>query len=481
LRDNALGEPALGESASRENAPHENASHENAPHENAPRELVLSKTECEAIAHRVLQFATADDTRVTITSAVRGNTRFAVNHISTSGDDVNTTVTIQSTVGTRSASLTTNALDEAALAAAVRHAEAIAAISSEDPEYMPALGPQTYAPVAATPAVMPTPADRASAVAAVVDRAQGATCVASGYLEARYTATAFATSRGLFGYERRGAVSMTTTVRTPDGTGSGWAGASANDWSDIDAAALGAHATEKANRSRLPVAVEPGKHTVVLEPTAVGNLVQLIGSALSARAADEGRSFFAKPGGGNKIGLQVVDRRVTLLSDPADAGGRQIANDGLPAQRVVWIDNGVVTQLSYDRYWAQRTGHAPTAAPEGTLRMSGGTASLHDMIAATERGILVTRFWYIRAVDPRTILYTGLTRDGTFLIEHGTVTRAVKNFRYNESPIFLLNNVEMLGVPTRVNAGEDGGPGATIIVPALKCRDFTFTSISDAV
>jgi predicted Zn-dependent protease len=147
---------------------------------------------------------------------------------------------------------------------------------------------------------------------------------------------------------------------------------------------------------------------------------------------------------------------------------------------MTWIENGVVKNLAYDRYWAQRQSVEPTPVG-GSLVMSGGDASLDEMIASTQRGILVTRFWYIRGVDPRTILYTGLTRDGTFLIENGRVTRAVKNLRFNESPIFMLNNVEAMGRPVRVSASESGGVGNGVVVPPLKVRDFNFTSLSDAI
>jgi predicted Zn-dependent protease len=280
-------------------------------------------------------------------------------------------------------------------------------------------------------------------------------------------------------------VTMTATVRTTDGSGSGWACSDGDSFADIDARRVGAVATEKAMKSRNPVAIEPGRYTTILEPTAVGNLVQLIAGAFNARAADEGRSFMSKPGGGNKLGMKVVDERVTLSSDPFDpmSPGSPFTGEGLPAQPVTWIDKGVVKTLAYDRYWAQKTGNQPTGAGGfgGGLRMSGGDKSLEELIASTERGLLVTRLWYIRPVDPRTILYTGLTRDGTFLIENGKITKAVKNLRWNESPIFVLNNLVDMGRPVRVSASEDGSPGATVIMPPIKARDFNFTSLSDAV
>ncbi|MFI5239450.1 MAG: TldD/PmbA family protein, partial [Gemmatimonadales bacterium] len=390
-------------------------------------------------------------------------------------------LTVRSTFGKRSASVTTNKSDDASLAAAVREAEDLARLSEENPEYMGDLGPQTYPPVQSQSISFPTAEDRARAVKAVTDRARAAGFIATGYIESRVGTSALANSRGLFAFEQTGGSSMTATVRTPDGTGSGWGGANANDWSGIDADAVGATATEKAGKSRNPVAVEPGRYTVVLEPTAVGNLIPIIARSAQARAADEGRSFFSKEGGGNKIGMKVADERVTLISDPADNIGSSITGDGRPTEQVVFIENGILKNLNYDRFWAEKQGKQPTAAAFGAMRLMGGDSSIAQMIASTERGILVTRFWYIRPVDQRTILYTGLTRDGTFLIENGKVTHAIKNFRYNESPIFMLNNVEAFGTPVRVSASEDSSPGGAIIMPPLKIHDFNFTSLSDAV
>ena len=445
----------------------------------------LSREECEALAKRTLAFVSAADAaRVNIASGSRGNTRFAVNQVSTGGDNYDTAVTVTAYSGRRSATSTTNQLDDASLRQAVQMAERLARLAPEDQEFMPELDPQQYEAGHAWSEATASldPVGRAEAVRAITAPAAQAGLVSTGYLDARAGASAVANSKGLFAYARATAASLTTTVRTPDGTGSGWAGASHHDWTRIDPAALGARAAEKARASRNPAAVEPGRYTVVFEPTAVGNLVQFISFALNARAADEGRSFFSKPGGGNKIGMKVVDERVTLISDPFDPeiAGAPFTAEGLPTRRSVWIENGVVKNLNYDRYWAQKKGVSPTASG-GSLRMSGGSSSIEEMIASTPRGLLVTRFWYLRPVDQRTILYTGLTRDGTFLIENGKITRAVKNLRFNDSPVFMLNNLEALGTPVRVSAGEDGGPGQAVMVPPLKVRDFNFTSLSDAV
>jgi predicted Zn-dependent protease len=268
-------------------------------------------------------------------------------------------------------------------------------------------------------------------------------------------------------------------VRTTDGTGSGWAGGEHNDWRQVDIAGISARAIDKARKSRNPFGTEPGRYTVVLEPQAVGDLMQLISFYADARSSDEGRSPFAKPSGGNKIGEQIVDPRVTIYADPADPMvlAQPWDGDGLPLGRQTIIDHGKLTELYYSRFWAKKMNKTPTGAPTSFI-MSGGNDSMEDMIAGTRRGILVTRLWYLREVDPRTIRYTGLTRDGTFLIENGKVTKAIKNFRFNDSPLVILNNLEGIGKSIRLGGTEAGG---AVVVPPLKVRDFNFTSTSEAV
>ena len=445
---------------------------------------ILTRAEAQEIAQRALRNSPAEETRVSINSAARADTRFALNQVTTSGENQDTQVTITAYAGNRAASVNTNRLDEASLAAAAKQAYEIAKLVPPNPERMPELGAQSYPAARERSITMPTPTERAAASKIVTELARANDLIATGFIECRASASALANSKGLFAYDSSSSVTMTTTVRSPDGTGSGWACTDGNTFSDLDPARVAATAVQKAKDSRSPVAIEPGRYTTILEPTAVGNLVQLIAGAMQARSADEGRSFFSKAGGGNKIGLKVVDERVTLLTDPADSpstsGGYD--GDGMPLEKVTWIENGVVKNLNYDRFWAQKQGVQPTRSGGGrSLRMLGGTTSIADMVKNTERGILVTRFWYIRGVDPRTILYTGLTRDGTFLIENGKVTRPIKNFRFNESPIFFLNNLEAMGPTIRINASENLSAGGAVYMPPIKIRDFTFSSLSDAV
>ena len=194
---------------------------------------------------------------------------------------------------------------------------------------------------------------------------------------------------------------------------------------------------------------------------------------MNARSADEGRSFLAKEGGGTKLGEKIVDERVTIYSDPLDSRvpASTWSGNGLPNPKRVWLEKGVVKNLFYNRYWAQKQGVDPVPFPSNGM-MEGTDTSLQELIASTERGILVTRLWYIRTVDPQTLLYTGLTRDGTFYIENGRIKYPIKNMRFNESPVIMLNNLEAIGKPERVGGN---------LIPPLKIRDFTFTSLSDAI
>jgi predicted Zn-dependent protease len=200
---------------------------------------------------------------------------------------------------------------------------------------------------------------------------------------------------------------------------------------------------------------------------------------LDARSADEGRSFMSKPGGGNRLGDQLMDPKVNIYTDPfnPDLPSSTWNREGQPIVKRSWIEGGVVKNLSYSRYWAQKKGVDAVPGPSNVI-MTGGTATLEDMIKSTEKGILVSRLWYIRMVDPQTLLLTGLTRDGTFYIENGEVKFPVKNFRFNESPVIMLNNVEVLGKPERTISVESY---RSYLVPPIKARDFTFSSLSDAV
>ena len=447
-----------------------------------PEGAVMTREKAQALIEKIVKMSKADGISVGVDSGYQANIRFAANRMSTAGGVINSQIGIESTFGKKHAVAVTNDMSEASLRRTVEQSETLAKLSPDDPETMPALPPQTYLPVNGyfDSTANLTPEDRARAALTALEPARKAGDLkAAGFIIVSAAANALGNNKGLFAYNRGTTANYTLTVRTDDGTGSGWAGAEQPDWKQLDFPRLSTHAIDKARLSRNPVGIEPGRYTVILEPQAVGDLVQLMAFYLGARESDEGRSAFAKQGGGNKIGEKIVDSRVTIFSDPQDPQllSQPYDGDGLPLSRQVWVEGGVLRKMYYSRFWAQKQAKQATGYPS-SLKMEGGTTSMDDMIKSNARGILVTRFWYLREVDPRTILYTGLTRDGTFLIENGKISKSVKNFRFNDSPLFLLSNLEAMSPSVRIAGTEAGGP---VVMPAIKAHDFDFTSLSDAV
>ena len=447
-----------------------------------PAGAVLSRDESQALLQRVVQLSKAESINVSLGANYNTNVRFADNQMSTAGSVVDAGLAVQSSFGPKHAVVTTNDFSEASLRRCVEQSEVLARLAPDDPEAMPELEPQRYVDVNAYMESTANigAAERAQAALTALAPARKAGDIrAAGFLVAGAGCSALANNKGMFAYHRSTSVNYTLTVRTSDGTGSGWAGADHPDWRQIDFERVSARAIDKARSSRSPAAIEPGRYTVIFEPQAVGDLVQLVAGYADARQADEGRSPFSKQGGGNKVGEKIVDSRVTLFSDPADPQllAQPFDGEGLPIARQVWLESGSLKQLQYGRFWAKKKGKTPTGGAT-SLKMEGGSSTIDEMIRNTERGILVTRLWYLREVDPRTILYTGLTRDGTFLIEGGRIARSIRNLRFNESPLFMLNNLEMLGAAERLAGTEAGG---AVVMPAIKVRDFNFTSLSEAV
>jgi predicted Zn-dependent protease len=447
--------------------------------------MIWTKDQAKQLTDRTLAMSKADQMLLVVNGNEKGNVRFARNTATTAGASSGVNLVITASFGKRAGTVTTSQFDDDSLMKAVRNAEEIAKLSPENPEAMPVLGPETFAPSAAyfDDAAGASADWRAGSVETAIGLSKKQDVVSAGFVETQAAMQAIATSKGLFAYDRYSAADYNLTARTPDGTGSGWASKSFNELRLLDPAKLAAAAIDKAARAKAPMAVEPGKYTVVLEPAAMADLLAFLMFSGNARQADEGRSYFSKKGGGNRIGDQILDEKCQIYSDPAHplAPTVTVDNEGLPIAKNVWVEKGVLKDLFYSRFWADKMGKKPTAGPSNLI-MDGGNATMDDLIAGVERGILVTRFWYIRPLDPQTILVTGLTRDGLFLIEKGKVTRPVKNMRWNESPIVAFNNVDAMTPAERVVSGEGiGGAGLSIVCPAARIREFTFSSSSDAV
>ena len=436
---------------------------------------ILSKDDAQAIMKKALSFSKADECTINFNGSEDGNIRYARNAVSTAGEQSQTSLGVSSAFGKKVGVATINEFDDVSLEKVVRRSEELAMISPENPEYMPLLGPQTFADSitynSSTAAINPD--KRADGVAKSLKVAKDASLEAAGFLENSTGFNAMLNSKGLFGYNRSTDVSFSVTVRNKEGTGSGYAGKSYNDSSKMDTLAITKTAAAKANGSVGAKAIEPGKYTVILEPMAASDMISTMFGGFDARTADEGRSYMSKKGGGTRLGEKLFDEKVTMYSDPLhpELPFSTFSGDGQAQKKTVWVENGVVKKLAYSRYWAQQKGVEPLPGANRII-MEGGKSSIEDMIKNTEKGILVTRFWYIRFVDPQTLLLTGLTRDGTFYIENGKIKFPVKNFRFNESPVIMLNNLEELGKAERTG---------NLIVPPMKIRDFTFTSLSDAV
>jgi predicted Zn-dependent protease len=441
---------------------------------------ILSKEEAQTLLKKVLSYSKADECEIGLTGREGGNIRYALNAVSTAGDISTLTLSVSSTFGKKTGTATINEFDDAALERVVRRAEELAQLAPESKEYMPLLGPQTFAESIeynANTAAM-TPESRAGLVAKSLDVTKQANLIAAGFLENANGFSALMNSKGLFAYNKASNVIFSITTRNQAGTGSGYAARGFTDVKNLDTYSATKVAAMKANSSANAKAIEPGKYTVILEPVAATYMMESM-FRFDARMAEEGRSFLSKKGGGTRLGEKLVDDKVTIYSDPfnPDLPGATWDRDGLPLEKTYWIQNGVVKNLSYSRYWAEKKGVKPVPGPSNII-MEGGDSSLEEMIKNTERGILVSRLWYIRMVDPQSLLLTGLTRDGTYYIENGKIKFPVKNFRFNESPVIMLNNVEALGKPERSISVESY---RSYMIPPMKLRDFTFSSLSDAV
>jgi predicted Zn-dependent protease len=436
---------------------------------------LLTEKEAKAIIDKVLSYAKADETSVSLTGGRTGNIRYARNTVTTSGERDNLSLTVTTVFGKRSGSATVNEFTDTALEQAVRRAEEIARLAPENAEYMPLLGPQTYLTSqtfsANTAAI--TPQFRAEAAYDSIAPALAQKLVAAGYLEDSTSFNAIGNSKGLFGYNSETGIDFSITIRTPDGKGSGFAQQTVTDGARLDAKTATANAVKKAVAAAKAIEMPPGQYTVILEPIAAESFLGFFSSALDARSAAEGRSYLSKKGGGTRLGEAMFDTQLIIYSDPyhAEAPSAPFSNDGRPLEKVTWVKDGAVQNLSYSRFWAEKQGIKAVPPPQGLI-IEGGKQSLEELIRGTDKGLLVTRTWYMRMVDPQSLVVTGLTRDGVFYIENGVIKHAVKNFRFNESPLNMFRNLEAMGQPVRVGNN---------LVPPMKIRNFNFTSLSDAV
>lgn len=442
---------------------------------------MLSRQEATNIIDKVIGYSKLPKCEVSLSWTEDAFIRFANNGITTSGYRITRQASITSvTEDKRSGNAVVSEMSDDALRRGVERAEALARISKPNPEEMPALGPQKYATLANfDPFTGSTRGDfMIPHVKAVIDSARRNELVAAGYIQRSANAVAVANKAGLFGYHTYTDSSFSNTMRNSGGTSS-WASQISTSIKDLNGESVARVSTEKCLRGAgTRRKLEPGKYTVILEPSAVSDLVGYLGSGFGARDAEQGQSFLSKQGGGTHLGEKMFPEYITLISDPLNT---KLATSPwgpslLPNQRIAWIEQGAVKNLYYDRYWASKAGKEPTPAP-GNLLLQGQDHTLDDLIQSTEKGLLITRLWYIRMLQPQTLQVTGLTRDGVFLVENGKVTDPVNNFRWNESPVRVLQNTKRLTRPLP----SQGSEGGSSIVPAIVATEFNLASVSDAV
>jgi predicted Zn-dependent protease len=493
---------------------------------------MYTREEAKAIVDKVINMAKADGVEVNLTGGERSGTRWANSTITTNLVQYDRDLTVTVRVGQKSGSASTRDFSDAGLQQMVNEATAAAQRANDNPRLRPLLGPQTYIPVdGALPSMIEFgPAERARMVKASIDTAEKMGVLGAGYIPKNDITTCNANSNGLFAYYRGAETGFILTCRMPDGSGSGWSGTEGiKDLSMLDPAALTQVAANKAIKSRNAKAIEPGRYTVILEPRANARFLSLLtgifntgrggfggggggggdnpgddtpatpgaGAPPGARpdttpagAAPTGGGGGGGGGGGlfaggapgspqsymrgKKVGDKLLGDQFTLRSDIGNPVLRQttIRNDNTPAAPVTWIDRGVLRAF----------GDQP-AAVNSSLVQEGTELSVDDMIKQTRRGLLVTSFWYIRAVpsQEQALLNTGMTRDGLFLIENGEIVGPVQNFRWNMSPIVGYSNLSLVGKAVPMDMGEAFGAANAALVPPVRIEEFYMTSVSPAV
>ena len=442
---------------------------------------MYTREEAKAITDKIINMASADAVEVNLSGGERSGTRWANSSITVNLVQYDRNVSVNVRFGQKMGSANTRDFSDAGLKAMVAEATDEAKAAADSPNLPELLGPQQYIPVdAALPNLVNFgPAERARMVKDSIDLSEKMGTVGAGYIPKNDQTTCVANSKGLFAYYRAAETGFVLTCRTPDGTGSGWAGITGiKDVTMIDAKKLTDVASNKALKSRKPKAIEPGRYTTILEPRANARFLSLMTGIFGGGGG--GGGFGGGGGGGylanKKPGDKVFSDLFTLKSDVGNQILRQtpMLGDNRPAKPVTWVEKGLLRGPE---------GTGPSANVNMSLVQEGSNLSIEDMVKQTKRGLLVTFFWYIRGVpaEKQPLLSTGMTRDGLFLIENGEITTPVQNFRWNMSPLVGYNNLTLVGKPVPIHTGESYDGGGTALVPPVRIEEFYMTSVSPAV
>ncbi|MBI1791776.1 MAG: TldD/PmbA family protein [Acidobacteria bacterium] len=421
------------------------------------------------------------DVEAALSAGSHSLTRFANNAIHQNVSERGATLSVRALEDGRTARAETNRLDADSIRRVVEEAVAITRLQAPDPELPGLAEPQPLTPVSRwfRGTAEAGPRDRARAVAEAIRVVEEQSLTAAGVYATGESMLGILNSRGVRAWHRETLAQFSITALGADS--SGWAKLTACNREDLDPVALASRAAAKAAASAGPTEIGPGRYTVILEPAAVLDLVGQMFGDFSATALRDGRSFLA-----DRLGTQLFGRNIRIADDVRHLAqsGPPFDGEGVPRQALDLVEQGVARQVACCRQAAQQNGVTPTGhgfyVPNETgeapmnIVIAGGNASLDQMIASTPRGILVTRFWYIREVDPYQKIMTGMTRDGAFLIEDGRLAGGLRNFRFNQSLIELLNNVEALGPAARASGEE----AIDMVAPAMKVHNFQFTEVT---
>ncbi|MGV2919276.1 metallopeptidase TldD-related protein [Streptomyces alfalfae] len=461
-----------------------------------------SATKPHEIVERALDLSTADGCVVIADEESTANLRWAGNALTTNGVTRGRTLTVIATVdgkeGTASGVISRSAVTADDLEPLVRAAEEAArgAGPAEDAQpLVTGVAPSpdfTDAPAETSSAVF---ADFAPALGEAFARARAGGRELYGFANHEYVSSYLGTSTGLRLRHDQPNGTLELNAKSPDRTKSAWAGRATRDFTDVDPAALDAELARRLAWARRRVDLPAGRYETLLPPTAVADLLIYQFWSSSARDAAEGRTVFSKPGGATRLGERVAGLPLTLRSDPREPGlesapfvlahssgdDSSVFDNGLPLGPTEWVRGGDLAHLVTSRHSAALTGLPVTPAVDNLVLDGGGDRSLEEMVAATGRGLLLTCLWYIREVDPATLLLTGLTRDGVYLVENGEVVGEVNNFRFNESPVDVLGRASEAGRTERTLPREWGDYFTRAAMPALRVPDFNMSSVSQGV
>ncbi|MCZ7461121.1 metallopeptidase TldD-related protein [Streptomyces sp. WMMC940] len=454
------------------------------------------------IVERALELSTADGCVVIADEHSSANLRWAGNTLTTNGVTRGRTLTVIATVdgaqGTASGVVSRSAVTAADLEPLVRAAEAAARAAgpAEDAQPLvsdvPAAGDFTDAPAETSSAVF---ADFAPALGESFARARAGGRELYGFANHELTSTYLGTSTGVRLRHDQPNGTLELNAKSPDRSRSAWAGRSTRDFKDVDPAALDAELATRLGWAERRIELPAGRYETLLPPTAVADLLIYQLWSSSGRDAVEGRTVFSKPGGGTRIGERLSELPLTLRSDPdepglecapfviahSSGGDASVFDNGLAMPSTEWVRQGALERLITTRHSAGLTGLPVSPAADNLIMDAGGEKSLEEMVASTGRGLLLTCLWYIREVDPATLLLTGLTRDGVYLVENGEVTGEVNNFRFNESPVDLLSRAQEAGRTEKTLPREWSDWFTRAAMPALRVPDFNMSSVSQGV